>query len=130
MESRFISDAQISTSSQWDGNHAAAQARLHFKVSGVKQGSWSALVNNQSQWLQVDLGAEMPVKAIATQGRSNFDQWVTAYKLEYSDDGISFLYYKDPGSSADKVLLISMTDQNHIFSQDLRKHYEKERRYS
>ena len=103
MESRFISDAQISASSQWNDHHAAAQARLHYKASGVKQGGWSAGDNNRNQWLQVNLGAEISVKAIATQGRNNRDQWVTAYKLEYSNDGIAFLNYKDPGSSTDKV---------------------------
>ena len=106
MESRFISDAQISASSQFDGHHAAVQGRLHYKVRGDKQGGWSAHVNNRSQWLQVDLGAEISVGGIATQGRNqDSEQWVTAYKLEYSNDEISFLYYKDPGSSADKVKL-------------------------
>ena len=103
MESRFISDAQISASWWSTGHHAAVQARLHYKASGVKQGGWSAGISNRSQWLQVDLGAEISVKAIATQGRNNYNQWVTAYKLEYSNDGASFLYYKDPGCSADKV---------------------------
>ena len=106
MESRIISDAQISASSQFSGHHAAVQGRLHYKARGVKQGGWSAHVNTLSQWLQVDLGAEISVGGIATQGRNqNFEQWVTAYKLEYSNDKISFLYYKDPGSSADKVKL-------------------------
>ena len=103
MESRFISDAQISASSQWSDHHAAEQARLHYKANGVKQGGWSALVRNRSQWLQVDLGVEISVKAIATQGKNNYNQWVTAYKLEYSIDEASFLYYKDLGSSAEKV---------------------------
>lgn len=100
MESRFISDAQISASSQYNHEHAAGEARLHYKA---KHGGWSAAVNNQNQWLQVDLGAEISVKGIATQGRSKHGQWVTAYKLEYSIDRASFLYYKDPGCSADKV---------------------------
>ena len=103
MESRFISDAQISVSSQYSSNHAAVQARLHYKARGFKRGSWSARFTDRNQWLQVDLGAEISVKAIATQGRNKYNQWVTAYKLEYSNDGASFLYYKEPGCSADKV---------------------------
>jgi len=106
MESRFITDAQISASSQWDGHHAAALARLHYNTSGVKHGGWAARFVNHNQWLQVDLGVEISVKGIATQGRNTFgqwSQWVTAYKLEYSNDGVSFLYYKDSGCSADKV---------------------------
>ena len=103
MESRFISDAQISASSQWDINHAAVQARLRFQAGGGKQGAWSARYNNQNQWLQVDLGAETVVNNIETQGRNRYSQWVKSYKLQYSNDGISFQYYKDAGSNAEKV---------------------------
>ena len=103
MERRFITDAQITASSQWDINHAAIQARLQFKAGGGKQGAWSAAANNQNQWLKVDLGAETDIRVIGTQGRNGADQWVTSYKLDYSNDGISFQYNRDPGSSADKV---------------------------
>ena len=124
MERRFISDAQIATSSQWDINHAAVQGRLHFKAGGGKQGGWSAGANNQNQWLQVDLGVETSVKVIGTQGRNAADQWVTSYKLQYSNDGISFVNYKDPGSSADKVLtlrnILSLKLSMHNFNGTIR----------
>lgn len=103
MERRFITDAQISASSQFDVNHAAVKARLHFKAGGGNQGAWSAAANNQNQFLQVDLGAETLVKVIGTQGRNAYDQCVTSYKLQYSNDGFSFQYHKDAGGSVDKV---------------------------
>ena len=103
MERHFITNAQITASSQWDINHAAIQARLQFKAGGGKQGAWSAGANNQNQWLKVDLLAETDIRVIATQGRNLADQWVTSYKLDYSNDDNSFQKYRDPGSSADKV---------------------------
>ena len=57
MESRHIKDAQITASSQWNGNFAAIQGRLNFKASGGKQGGWSARWNNGNQWIQVALGS-------------------------------------------------------------------------
>ena len=106
MESRAISDAQISASSQWDVNHAAIQGRLNFLAGGGKQGGWSAGANNQNQWLQADLGNPRKVTKVATQGRNAADQWVTSYKVEYSNDGASFQFYKEQG--ADKVRGISV----------------------
>ena len=103
MESKSISDAQISTSSQLDGNHSAVQARLHFKADGSKAGGWSALSNDHNQWLQVDLGSYTTVTRVATQGRNGHDEWVTRYKLQYSDDGVTFQFYKDVGDSSAKV---------------------------
>ena len=104
MESYAISDGQISASSQWDVNHAAIQGRLHFKAGGGKQGAWSAGANDVNQWLQVDVGDMYTrVTRLATQGRNAADQWVTKYKLQYSEDGANFEYYREEGKSVDKV---------------------------
>ena len=103
MENRFIKDAQITASSEHDSNHAAIQARLNFKAGGGKQGGWSARSNDDSQWIQVALGGYTKLTGIATQGRNGDSQWVTKYQLQYSDDGVSFDYYKAPGQSSPKV---------------------------
>ena len=104
MESRAISDVQISASSQWDANHAAIQGRLNFQAGGGKQGGWSAKANNQNQWLQVDLGKVRKVTHLATQGRNGNSQWVKSYKVEFSNNGSTFQFYKEQG--ADKVCWI------------------------
>jgi len=103
MESRLIKDAQITASSEWDSNHAAIQARLHFKAGGGKQGAWSARSNDANQWIQVALGSYTKLTGIATQGRNGHSQWVTKYQLQYSDDGVIFHYYKEPGQRSPKV---------------------------
>ena len=105
MESKAIVDAQISASSQLDGNHSAPQARLYFKANGGLAGGWSALTNDFNQWLKVDLGSYTRVTRVATQGRNAYNEWVAKYKLQYSDDGTTFLYYKDVGDFSVKVFL-------------------------
>ncbi len=107
MNSGVISDAQITASSQWDEDHAARQARLHFKWSVDKEGSWSAGRNDLNQWLQVDLGGFTIVTRVATQGRNGNNQWVNSYRLQYSDDGVTFQFYKEPRSDSPKVGLCS-----------------------
>ena len=94
MENRLIKDAQITASSQWDSNHAAIQARLNFKAGGGKHGGWSSRSNDAKQWIQVALSSYTKLTGIATQGRNGHSQWVTKYKLQYSDDGVNFHYYK------------------------------------
>ena len=104
MENGVISDGQISASSQWDANHAAIQGRLHFEAGRGKAGGWSARSNDANQWLQVDLGCEnTAVTKVATQGRNAYGQWVTKYMLQYSNDGVTFQYYKTQGQTANKV---------------------------
>ncbi|PFX24322.1 EGF-like repeat and discoidin I-like domain-containing protein 3 [Stylophora pistillata] len=103
MERGIIRDVRITASSQWDANHAAVNARLHFKVGGGKQGAWSAAANNQSQWLKVNLGSETDIRIIGTQRRNGYSQWVTSFKLDYNNDESSFQHYRDAGSSRDKL---------------------------
>ena len=104
VESGAISDRQMSASSKYDGNHAASQGRLYFKAGSGKSGSWSAKDNNVHQWLQVDLGnPHTKVTTLATQGRSDYPQWVTNYKVQYSGDGVSFQYFMDEQSSKMRV---------------------------
>ena len=107
MDSGAITDAQISASSQWDGNHGARQGRLHYKKLPGTSGSWSSRANDLNQWFQVDLGQYTTVTGIATQGRQRYDQYVTAYKLQYSDDGVTFQFYKASPLEAEKVYLVS-----------------------
>ena len=110
-----ISDQQISASSESNGNHAAKQGRLFFQETPKLSGSWSVApreLSRLSAWLQVDLlNKHTKVTGVATQGRNDNNvwpsgrhyQWVTSYKLDYSDNGVSFLFYKEDGKATDKV---------------------------
>ena len=92
MEDGAISDAQISASSQWDANHAAKQGRLHC---------------NQ----------HAKVTRVATQGRNAaYSQWVTKYKLQYSDDGVNFQYYQENGAIKVSYAFFHEINLDYIFN--------------
>lgn len=99
MESQVISDAQITASSQSNSDYSAKFARLNF-------GGWVTYVNDQRQWLQVDLGTYSTVTSVATQGGKLW-YWsyfgTASYNLQYSDDGIVFHFYREPGETVPKV---------------------------
>ena len=98
MESHQITAAQISASSQFNGNLAPTHGRLDFP------GAWAAGANDPNQWFQIDLRVEANVTFVATQGRyGNSVQRVTQYKLQYSKDGLSFQVYKQAGDNSEKV---------------------------
>ena len=110
MQNGEIVDTQISSSSSMDEAHAASRGRLHLNATSGKAGAWSAGRNDNSQWLQVDLrNNNVRVTGVATQGRNGrYAQWVTKYKLQFSDDGVNFQFYKDPGNITLKVCAKSM----------------------
>ena len=94
LQNNRIKNAAITASSQWDHNHAPWLARLHRPRRGRFIGAWASRHNNYKQWLQVDMGRSMKVTGIATQGRQDADQWVTAYYVYVSSDGVNFAKVK------------------------------------
>ena len=100
MENFKITPAQISASSQYHANYDPSHGRLHYKSIS---GAWSAGANDTHPWIQIDFGIETTVTYVATQGRHNINQWVTQYKLQYSNGGNSFQVFKQQGENTDKV---------------------------
>ena len=96
MESGAIVADQITASSEYDFPNGPYLARLNYQESNSWLGAWSAAGRNQYQWLQVDFGGSPTVTHVGTQGRNSevVIQWVSSYKLEYSDDGEEFDVYK------------------------------------
>lgn len=107
MENGTMSDGQISASSEFSSNDAAIHGRLRYKPEHPKAGAWAAdLPLDHNQWLQIDLRSrQTKVTRVATQGRFDYHQWVTNYKLQYGNDEDSLHYFKEQGQRADKVRL-------------------------
>ena len=95
MDSRKITDGQITASTEYKAGYGATNGRLNFRAGGGKSGAWSALRNDVHQWLQVDLGAETEVTGIQIQGRQDWDQWVTSFTISYSSDGTTYRPYQN-----------------------------------
>ena len=103
MQDGAITNGQLSASSEWDPNtHGVASGRLFFNSGS---GSWVVRNNDANQWFQIDLISQSTkVTRVATQGRSIYCcQWVTKYKLQYSNNGVNFTYYKEHGQTTAKV---------------------------
>ena len=106
MESGAIADSQVTASSENSTEHSPKRARLYTKeTDDYSSGAWLSLTSDLNQWLQVDLGKITSVTHVATQGRNSYSptQMVTKCKLQFSDDGESFLFYKRQWESSDAV---------------------------
>ena len=64
--------------------HAPKLGRLNLEARAGKVGAWCVLTRDANQWLQIDLGGGTIVTKVVTQGRQDYDQWVTTYAISYS----------------------------------------------
>ncbi|KAL9958573.1 hypothetical protein ACROYT_G035603 [Oculina patagonica] len=111
MESGYISDSQISASSEYNARHTVFNARLNFQAGNGRTGAWSAGPLNPHQWLQVDFVRMVTLGQVATQGRPEYAQWVASYSLSYSMNGIDHEMYEQDGSVK---IFNANSDQNTI----------------
>ncbi|CAH1781368.1 unnamed protein product [Owenia fusiformis] len=93
----IVPDERITSSSDFDAYHSSNRARMHTLKEGPNKGGWAAKNNDVNQWIQAEFSRPMRVRVIATQGRSDVDQWVTRYMLEYSyRTDSNFQMYQQP----------------------------------
>ncbi|XP_055457438.1 contactin-associated protein like 5-1-like isoform X1 [Psammomys obesus] len=89
----FLSPKAFSSSSDLTGSSSPAQ--LNWRMG---TGGWSPADSNDQQWLQVDLGNRVEITAVAMQGRYGSSDWVTSYRLMFSDTGHNWQQYKQEDS--------------------------------
>lgn len=66
--------------------------------------AWTPVENTYNHFLTIDLGGRQLIKRVATKGRSDTEEFVTEYILQYSDDGMQWRSYIEP--SGDPQVLI------------------------
>ena len=118
MESKIISDAQISVSSSSPQIPTLSHSWL-FHVwfwdpsddVRLNNFGWRANTDDQNQWIKVDLRRYTKVTRVATQGGRYYGGfgWVTKFKILYSLDGVLWQMYKEPGNSNASVKVRSRT---------------------
>ena len=99
--SKSIPDDDMTASSQLNSQSAPLGGRLNFQPQISSQGvttqigGWAALTNDQNQYIKITFGQIFQITGVATQGRQDAAQWVKSYKLEYSTDDSTWIYYPD-----------------------------------
>ena len=122
MESGAIADEQISASTEFGPSYAAKYGRLHLERKPGSVGSWSSFILDTNQWLQIDLADDRTsISRVATQGGNQYNQFVTKYRLQYSEDGVTFHYYSEQGQGQAKVILPSATAKDNSEDADIDK---------
>lgn len=96
-----LPDSKISSSSVWgpDARNIAAHHHSRSKLSmiadGRVNGGWSAATNTDRQWLQYDLGSVRKITGVVTKGRNGVSQFVTQYRVLYTNDTFFWQYILD-----------------------------------
>ena len=101
MDTNKIPDNRMTASSSYRMSELPHYGRLN---ETRQNGAWCPKSRNNSEYLQVDMGTVYDVCAVETQGRAAADEWVTAYILRFSLDGIIWnSYYENNVEKVSKL---------------------------
>ena len=100
-----VPDSSFSATSEYSNFYKASNGRLNDTTA-----CWAPSGNNNvTDYLQIDLGYEFIICAVATQGNGKdpgANEWTTKYKIQLSLDGTTFVSYQE--NNVDKVGIISL----------------------
>ncbi|XP_078668821.1 lactadherin-like isoform X1 [Branchiostoma floridae x Branchiostoma belcheri] len=87
---------QLTASSALPGAEAS-RGRLNYKAVSGGEGAWVPERQDRGQWIQVDLGRDLVVGGVVTQGSDDEANpgFVTSYKLSYSLTGDYWITYSN-----------------------------------
>ena len=94
IESGNVTSDQF-TASSFNGSFIAANAVLNQK------GAWVPAINDQHQWLQINLLRQLLVSGVVLQGRPDTNEWVTRYHVEYALYGFSWELVKNENTQVE-----------------------------
>ncbi|XP_053398682.1 uncharacterized protein LOC128556876 isoform X2 [Mercenaria mercenaria] len=92
----LVDTRSFTSSTARDAQHLAINSRL-FPGNMQAGGGWSAKTANTNQYIAVTFYNTIVVKGISTAGRTDVDEWVTQFKIQYQETYYSeWLTYNDP----------------------------------
>lgn len=107
LESGGVADTQLNASSVWEWiisgqRNVWSPSGARLKKTGLP---WAPSQSDQQQWFQVDLKREKRITAITTTGSTlrEYQYYVSAYRILYSNDGKQWYSYSEANSTQDKI---------------------------
>lgn len=107
MENMKIDNAQITSSSVF-GLHKPYYGRLNLLSfhGDPSRSAWCAMSEDKDPFLQVAFGEDTSISGVAVQGLSLFDNFITSFRLCYSNDGNDFQCVQESGNEKVSVLIL------------------------
>ena len=112
-----IDNAQLTSSSIF-GLHKPYYGRLNLLSfhGDPSRSAWCATAGDKDPYLQVDFGQDTTLSGVAVQGLSLFDNFVTSFRLCYSNDGNEFECVQEAGGEKVSWILGSYSSDSRLWA--------------
>ena len=86
-------DGKIISSSNHDSQHDPKGCKLNYIMPSElwHSSAWVSSKSEKNPWIQVNFEKKLLITGVSIQGRGDCNQYVTKFRVLYSNDGINFL---------------------------------------
>ena len=89
-------DENFHSSSSHGTTHGPQNSRLSTVHGNEQADAWVSGQNSVGQWIEVDFSEQKTIEAIELRTRVAAGQWVSSYRLAFSNDGVDYSFVKIP----------------------------------
>ncbi|XP_017781781.1 PREDICTED: hemocytin [Nicrophorus vespilloides] len=90
-----LPDDAFSASTVLGASFEAKHSRINSQITADNGGSWMPKDTNKDQYLQINFGKPEPVYGIVIKGSPLYAEFVTSFKVLYSNDGETYSFVTD-----------------------------------
>ena len=99
-------DGKIKASSSYDANHDVRGCKLNIIMPKEHSSAWCASQSDKNPWIQVNFGTKLLITGVSIQGRGDCNQYITKFRVLYSNDGHNFFNISEFKGNTDNTTIV------------------------
>lgn len=99
-------DEKIHASSVYNENYNEKGCKLNVMMPSGKASAWCAKAEDKNPWIEVDFDIALLIDAVSIQGRGDYNQYVTKFRILQSPDGKHFIHLQEFEGNKDNTSVV------------------------
>ena len=101
-------DGKIKSSSDYNSNHDVRGCKLNKIMPSEHSSAWCASDSEKDKnpWIQVNFGKRLLITGVSIQGRADSNQYITKFRVLYSNDGTNFSHISEFTGNSDNTTVV------------------------
>ena len=101
-------DDKIQSSSAYNSDHDVRGCKLNVIMPKEPwhSSAWCASASDKNPWIQVNFGTKLLITGVSIQGRGDYNQYITKFRVLYSNDGRNFFNISEFKGNTDNTTIV------------------------
>ena len=99
-------DDRIRASSEYNSDHSVKGGQSNKIMENNHSSAWCASASDKNPWIEVSFPENYLITGVSIQGSGDCNQYVTKFRVLYSNDGINYLNFSEFEGNSDNTTVV------------------------